>query len=310
MARTTSPCVGAADRRPGHRARAAAPPPGRCASSSLEREPTASAAHQTGAQLRRHPRRHLLRAGLAEGAAVRRGRARAVRLLRRARHRRYERCGKVIVALDAARAAGASTSSRRRGPRQRRARACGALGPEELAEVEPHAAGVAALHSPADGHRRLRRRRRARSPSDVGARGGELRLRLRASRGVDAARGDVLLRHAAGEPRRRRRALFCAGAWASALAVAARRAGRPAHRPLPRRLPAAARRPRATSCAGSIYPVPDPALPFLGVHLTRASTARCCSGRPRCWSARATPTPCAPCGARPRDTLAWPGPGA
>ena len=31
-----------------------------------------------------------------------------------------------------------------------------------------------------------------------------------------------------------------------------------------------------------IYPVPDPRLPFLGVHLTRTSAATCSSGRPRC----------------------------
>ncbi len=34
---------------------------------------------------------------------------------------------------------------------------------------------------------------------------------------------------------------------------------------------------------GLIYPVPDPALPWLGVHLTVASTGGCTPDRMRCW---------------------------
>ena len=68
----------------------------------------------------------------------------------------YERCGKVIVALadrelpglDALEARGRANGV----PGLRR------VGREELAELEPHAAGIAALHSPVDRDRRLRRR--------------------------------------------------------------------------------------------------------------------------------------------------------
>jgi 2-hydroxyglutarate dehydrogenase len=175
-----------------------------------------------------------------------------------------QRCGKLIVARD-------SSEIGRLDDLEARARANGVpglrrLGPEELAEVEPHAAGVAALHSPATGivdfgavARRL--------AQDVVERGGELRLG-RAVRGVDTGGGEVLLRHDDGDATAARRALFCAGGAASALAVAA---GAPADpRIVPFRGQYLQLRPAARHLVrGMIYPVPDPALPFLGVHLTR-----------------------------------------
>ena len=175
-----------------------------------------------------------------------------------------QRCGKVIVARDA-------SELGRLDDLEARARANGVpglrrLGPEELAEVEPHVAGVAALHSPQTGivdfgavARRL--------AEDVAARGGELRLG-RAVRGVDDGVGDVLLRHDDGDATAARRALFCVGARASSLAVAA---GAPADpRIVPFRGQYLQLRPGARHLVrGLIYPVPDPALPFLGVHLTR-----------------------------------------
>ena len=62
----------------------------------------------------------------------------------------YERCGKLIVARDESELARAG---RARAPRarERRARACAACRATELREVEPHCAGVAALHSPVTG---------------------------------------------------------------------------------------------------------------------------------------------------------------
>ena len=51
-------------------------------------------------QLRRRARGHLLRAGLAQGAALRRGGARAAPSSATSAASPYERCGKVIVALD------------------------------------------------------------------------------------------------------------------------------------------------------------------------------------------------------------------
>jgi 2-hydroxyglutarate dehydrogenase len=175
-----------------------------------------------------------------------------------------QRCGKVIVARDASeldRLDALETRARANGvPGLRRLRA------EELAEVEPHAAGVAALHSPATGIVDFGAVA-ARLAEDVRARGGELRLG-RAVRGVDAGAGEVLLRHDDGDATAARHALFCAGAAASSLATAA---GAPADpRIVPFRGQYLQLRPAARHLVrGLIYPVPDPALPFLGVHLTR-----------------------------------------
>ncbi|MEP6954382.1 MAG: L-2-hydroxyglutarate oxidase [Solirubrobacteraceae bacterium] len=175
-----------------------------------------------------------------------------------------QRCGKLIVARDASelgRLDDLETRARANGvPGLRR------LGPQELTEVEPHAAGLAALHSPSTGivdfgavARRL--------AQDVAERGGELRLG-RAVRGVDTGAGEVLLRHDDGDATAARRALFCAGGAASALAVAAGASADP--RIVPFRGQYLQLRPAARHLVrGLIYPVPDPALPFLGVHLTR-----------------------------------------
>src|SRR6476619_6008995 len=80
------------------------------------------------------------------------------------------------------------------------------LGPEELAEVEPHAAGVAALHSPQTGIVDFGAVT-ARLAADVVARGGEL-ARGRAVRGVDGGARAVLLRHDDGDATAARHAVF------------------------------------------------------------------------------------------------------
>jgi 2-hydroxyglutarate dehydrogenase len=77
----------------------------------------------------------------------------------------------------------------------------------------------------------------------------------------------IVVEHAGGETHARA-AIACAGAWADRLAVAA---GAP---PDPRIVPFRGaylrlRPERRELVHGLIYPVPDPDLPFLGVHLTR-----------------------------------------
>src|SRR5204862_4084178 len=78
----------------------------------------------------------------------------------------------------------------------------------------------------------------------------------------------LVLRHPRGETRARR-AIFCAGLWSDRLAVAA---GAPADpRIVPFRGAYLRLRPqRRELVRGNLYPVPDPELPFLGAHLTRA----------------------------------------
>ena len=171
--------------------------------------------------------------------------------------------GKLIVAL-----------SEQERPRldelERRGRANGVPGlrrlrPEEIAEVEPHVRGVDALHSPATAVVDFRAVAEA-FASDVREAGGEVVTSCGVeSAGVDAGR--IRIRHAQGESRARF-AVFCAGGWSDRLAVAA--GGDPDPRIVPFRGAWLRLRPeRRDLVRALVYPVPDPALPFLGVHFTR-----------------------------------------
>ena len=174
-----------------------------------------------------------------------------------------ERCGKVIVATE-------SDELGRLDELERRGRANGVpglarLGPGELAEVEPYVRGIAALYSPATGI--VDYRAVARSLArDLEAAGAQVVTGC-AVTGISTARGRLALRHARGETRPRH-AVFCAGAWADRLAVAA--GADPDPRIVPFRGGYGRLRPeRRHLVRGLVYPVPDPRLPFLGVHLTR-----------------------------------------
>lgn len=174
-----------------------------------------------------------------------------------------QRCGKLIVALDRSELAGLSELHRRAtangvgGLRMLRA--------EEIAEIEPHAAGVAALHSPVTGI--VDFAAVARSYADeIAQAGGELVPGCEVHRARDG-RSSVLIEHASGSTEAGC-AIFCAGAWSDRLAVAS--GADPDPRIVPFRGAYLRLRPaRRDLVRGLIYPVPDPRLPFLGVHLTR-----------------------------------------
>src|SRR6188472_270526 len=125
-----------------------------------------------------------------------------------------ERCGKVIVALHEGELARLDELERRGRanavPGLRRLRA------EEIAELEPHCAGIAGLHSPNTGIVDFGAVARAMA-DDVRAAGGELALG-RAVTGVSRDNGAVRLE---GAEVTARHAIFCAGGQASRLAVAA-----------------------------------------------------------------------------------------
>ncbi|MFA4929543.1 MAG: L-2-hydroxyglutarate oxidase, partial [Patulibacter sp.] len=136
---------------------------------------------------------------------------------------------------------------------------------ERLREIEPHCAGVAALHSPNTGIVDFAAVTRALA-DDVRAAGGELLLGRRVS-GVEQRAGRRVLRTSAGEIATRG-LIGCAGGWADRLAVAD--GGSPDPRIVPFRGAYLRLRPEATDLVrGLIYPVPNPELPFLGVHLTK-----------------------------------------
>ena len=215
---------------------------------------------------------------------------------------RYERCGKAIVATERAELG-------RLGQLERRGRANGVpglrrLSAAELAEVEPHVRGVAALHSPQTGI--VDFAAVARAIAAELADGGVPVTAGCSVNGVEATRGGLVLRHAAGTTHARH-VVFCAGAWSDRLAVAADAPTDP--RVVPFRGAYARLRPERRHLVRSlVYPVPDPQLPFLGVHLTRQTggevlvgpTALIAGARDAYRLVRL----------RPRDlaeTLAWPG---
>jgi L-2-hydroxyglutarate oxidase len=175
----------------------------------------------------------------------------------------FDRCGKLIVAIS-------ETELPRLADLERRGHANGVAGLRrvtgpEIREIEPACAGVAALHSPSTGvvdfaavARAIERELRA--DGVTFALGREITA-------IRRERGTTVLTHADGHYLAGR-VIACAGLWSDRLAVSA---GAPADpRVIPFRgayLRIAAGQPPVVR--GLVYPVPDPALPFLGVHVTR-----------------------------------------
>jgi L-2-hydroxyglutarate oxidase len=175
----------------------------------------------------------------------------------------HERCGKLIVATR-------TSELPRLRELERRGRANGvqglrSVGAAEIEALEPHACGVAGLHSPATGIVDFRAVTRAYA-EDVLELGGTVATGCGVER-VQLGARTLRLTHSRGSTGARH-AIFCAGAWADRLAVAA--GADPDPRIVPIRGAYLRLVPERRHLVRSlIYPVPDPSLPFLGVHLTR-----------------------------------------
>ncbi len=172
--------------------------------------------------------------------------------------------GKVIVARTPKELAGLVEIERR--GRQNGVEGLRRLDRAALAELEPHVAGIAALHVPAAAI--VDYAAVARSfAAEIAAAGGEVRTGVTV-RGFAADAQDVVVETTAGELRARRVA-NCAGLHADRIAALA--AGRPPAdvRILPFRGEYYVLAPRAAGLIrGLVYPVPDARFPFLGVHFT------------------------------------------
>jgi 2-hydroxyglutarate dehydrogenase len=174
-----------------------------------------------------------------------------------------ERCGKVIVALEESERPALEELERR--GRENGVAGLRRLDAAGLAEVEPNVRGVAALHSPETAIVDYPAVAAALA-SEITAAGAELVTGC----GVTALRegnSDVQVEHEQGETRAGR-VIACAGAWSDRLA---RTSGAPAD---PRIVPFRGgymwlRPERQGLVNGLVYPVPNPELPFLGIHLTR-----------------------------------------
>jgi L-2-hydroxyglutarate oxidase LhgO len=175
----------------------------------------------------------------------------------------HERCGKVVVATDE------SQTDRLRALAERGS-ANGVpgireIGPGELAELEPAARGVRALHVPSTGiadYDAVTRRDR----TLVEAQDGVVRTGVEVT-GLRVGAAGIHIDTSAG-PLEARHLVNCAGLMADRVA---RLAGfRPQLRIVPFRGEYYALRPQAAGLVRNlIYPVPDPNFPFLGVHFTR-----------------------------------------
>jgi 2-hydroxyglutarate dehydrogenase len=175
----------------------------------------------------------------------------------------HERCGKLIVATD-------RSELQRLAELERRGIANGVAGvrrveADELRELEPHVVGIAGIFSPTTGITDFGAVARALA-EDVREAGGTVLTGCCVRQVLPSARRLSLV-HEAGALQAGH-VVFCAGAWADRLAIQC------GADPNPRIVPFRGAYLRLGSqrrdlVRSLIYPVPDPALPFLGVHFTR-----------------------------------------
>lgn len=175
----------------------------------------------------------------------------------------YVECGKLVVAVDPSEAgrfdALERTATENGVPGLRR------LDGREIAEVEPHAAGMAALHSPRTAITDYVAVCRALG-AEIEAAGGDVRLATPVTGVVrHGGRVDVL----SGDERVTVDELvLCGGVQSDRLGALV--GGAPSPRIVPFRGEyMTVRTDKRDLVRGMVYPVPDPRYPFLGVHFTR-----------------------------------------
>jgi L-2-hydroxyglutarate oxidase len=175
---------------------------------------------------------------------------------------RHERCGKLIVAIEEAELPRLDALEKRgiaNGvPGLRRVSAA------EIKDIEPNATGIAALHAPNTGiidytsvSQAIRR--------ELESQGVEFMFDAEVQRVEQGTDCQLFVKDTAVTADQ---ALFCAGLWSDRLA---RRSGAPSDpRILPFRGVYLRLKPTTDPVVrGMVYPVPDPTLPFLGVHVTK-----------------------------------------
>jgi L-2-hydroxyglutarate oxidase len=174
----------------------------------------------------------------------------------------YEICGKVIVAVNDAQLPALARIFERG---QQNGVRCEIIGRERLAELEPHACGVQAIHVPEGGI--VNYRQVCRKMAELlQARGGELLTGTRVL-GLRAGSQEVAVSTTSGDFTADY-AIVCCGLFSDRVA---RLAGQRIETQIvPFRGEYFELKPEAHHlCRNLIYPVPDPSFPFLGVHFTR-----------------------------------------
>ena len=175
----------------------------------------------------------------------------------------HEMCGKLVIAVDADETSRLddleARASANRIPTRR-------LSPAEVREREPHIAAVAALEVPSAGIVDFGAVCRALA-TELGADGVEIRLATLVT-DISSTTATVTVMTSTG-PVRAGSLVNCAGLHSDRVAAQAG-AGTDETRIMPFRGEYyELREPARALVRGLVYPVPDPAFPFLGVHLTR-----------------------------------------
>jgi L-2-hydroxyglutarate oxidase len=175
----------------------------------------------------------------------------------------FDAVGKLVVAVEPdelARLAALELTATENGvPGLRR------VGPAEIGEIEPHAAGLAALHSPETAITDFVAVTKALA-AEIESAGGEILLSTEVT-GLARQGGRIVVTTAATD-HRVDRLVLCPGLYADRLAALAD--GQPGPRIIPFRGEYMLVKPAKQDLVrGLIYPVPDPRYPFLGVHFTR-----------------------------------------
>jgi len=177
---------------------------------------------------------------------------------------RYEKCGKLIVAVD-------EEELPRLQNLWERASANGVpgirmVGPDEIREIEPHSAGIKGIFSPETGIVNWSEVAQAYA-DDVVANGGEILTNYEVA-GIRRKDDWVLLRTVFDEIIPTRYLITCAGLHSDR--VAAMSGADKSPQIVPFRGDYLKLKPgKEYLTRGMIYPVPDPRFPFLGVHFTK-----------------------------------------
>jgi L-2-hydroxyglutarate oxidase len=175
----------------------------------------------------------------------------------------FERCGKLVVALDDSELP--ALEALRQRAEANEVPGLEVVGPERIAEIEPHCRGVRGLWSPGTGIIDYRAVASAYA-DDVLAAGGTIHTGHEVT-GIRTATDGLVLTTPHGDLPARA-TIGCAGLWADQVARMTPGAG--TERIIPFRGDYYTLTPDAAALVrGLIYPVPDPRFPFLGVHLTR-----------------------------------------
>jgi L-2-hydroxyglutarate oxidase len=178
----------------------------------------------------------------------------------------YEQCGKIVVATE-------QEELPRLEKLLERGTANGLkrlkkLGPEQIREMEPHAAGLAAIHVPEEGIVDYGAVVEAMA-GEIRRLGGEIRTG-NSVEGLRGAGGRWKIKTSTGEFEAKQ-VVACAGLHSDRLV--SRSGMKPSAKIMPFRGEYyMIRKERQSLIRNLIYPVPDPQFPFLGVHFTRMIT--------------------------------------